>query len=169
MTASITSPPIESTVVVPRVATTAFLATAFDRVFWTYIQAFLGFLVASDTLDVSALQAAGLAAIPAVLNLLIAFAPAVPGSLPFAADVVARVARTFALSFAGLVVAGWTGVTDFRDLGDLVEAAAVASIPAALALAKALIAQRFVGGTTPALLPARLDVSPSAHTVLLAR
>lgn len=47
--------------------TKAFLLDAAERVFWTYVQAFLGLLLVSGVTDLDALQTAALAAIPAAL------------------------------------------------------------------------------------------------------
>lgn len=48
----------------------AFLLDAAERVFWTYVQAFLGLLLVSGVTDLSAVQTAALAAIPAALSAL---------------------------------------------------------------------------------------------------
>jgi len=44
-----------------------FLLDAAERVFWTYVQAFLGLLLVSGVTDLDALQAAAVAAVPAAL------------------------------------------------------------------------------------------------------
>ena len=47
--------------------TKAFLLDAAERIFWTYVQAFVGLLLVSGVTSLDALQNAAIAAIPAAL------------------------------------------------------------------------------------------------------
>lgn len=62
-------------------------------------------------------------------------------------DTVERTAATWAQTFLGLLIAGWT--TDAIDLA-VVQSAAIAAIPAALAVLKAAIARNVPGTVSPA-------------------
>lgn len=62
-------------------------------------------------------------------------------------DVAERTVATWAQTFLGLLLAGWT--TDAVDL-TLVQSAAVAAIPAALAVLKGAIAAKVPGTVSPA-------------------
>jgi hypothetical protein len=62
-------------------------------------------------------------------------------------DVAERTAATYVQAFIGLLLAGWT--TDTVDLS-LVQAAAVAAVPAALAVVKGALASRVPGTISPA-------------------
>jgi len=62
-------------------------------------------------------------------------------------DVAERTLSTYAQSFIGLLLAGWT--TDAVDL-TLVQTAAVAAVPAALAVLKGALASRVPGTISPA-------------------
>lgn len=62
-------------------------------------------------------------------------------------DVVERTVATWAQSFLGLLLAGWT--TDAVDLS-LIQSAAVSAVPAALAVLKGAVAARVPGTVSPA-------------------
>ena len=62
-------------------------------------------------------------------------------------DVIERTAATYVQAFLGLLLVGWT--TDTIDLS-IVQAAAVAAIPAALAVLKGAIASKVPGTISPA-------------------
>ena len=62
-------------------------------------------------------------------------------------DVAERAIATYLQTFLGLLLAGWT--TDTVDLS-VVQAAAVAAVPAALAVVKGALAARVPGTISPA-------------------
>ncbi len=45
-----------------------------ERTFWTYVQSFIGLLLASSVIDITTLKAAGVSAIPAALAVIKGFA-----------------------------------------------------------------------------------------------
>lgn len=72
----------------------------------------------------------------------------------YVVDLIERVASTYATAFIGLLLASGMDLTDLSSL----KAAAIAALPAALAVIKGLLA-RFVGDPgTAAILPASTPV-----------
>lgn len=120
-----------------------------EKVIATYIQAFVTVLIVSDNLDVSAAEAAAIAAIPAALTVIANGLPGVPAGLPFWVDLVYRTIRTYVVSFIGLLVAAPVFSLDLTTA----EAAAIGAIPAALAVIKAGVASKVGDDDSASLLP----------------
>ena len=130
-----------------------------ERAGWTFVQVFLGFLVANEALsnDVAALAAtAGFAAALAVVKGAITEwlrkhdITEPPSSL--AGDIALRVFFTYAQAVLAIVIVAPTTLGTWS-------AALTAAVPAALAALKGAIAAR-VGRISPATLPAELDRTP---------
>lgn len=138
----------------------AVLATLLDKVAWTYVQTVVTLLAAQDALNIGAAQAMAIAAIPAALTVLANGLPVIPAGLPFGLDLVLRVARTYAVSVIGFLVA----VPAFSLEWGILVAAATAAGPAALAAAKAALASRVGALGSGALLPADLDATQTTVT-----
>lgn len=115
-----------------------YLSSLFEKAVLTYVQAFLGLLLVGTTFDLSVATSAAVAAIPAALTVVANGLPQVAPNLPFAADLVFRTLRTYVAGFLGLLIA----VPQFTLTLDTFETAAVAAIPAALAVVKGLVAKR---------------------------
>ena len=62
-------------------------------------------------------------------------------------DTIERTVATYVQGFLGLVIAGWA--SDAVDLA-MIESAAIAAVPAALAVVKAAIARKVPGTMSPA-------------------
>jgi len=132
-----------------------------ERVVWTYVEAFAALLLVGPSIDISTATAAGMAAIPAAVTFAMNAirAAEIPAGLPFYFDLVLRIAKTYVAGFLGFLVA----LPVFRlDVG-ILSAAAMAGIPALLALLKGAAATR-LGAETPATLPARRDPLALAAT-----
>lgn len=123
-----------------------------ERVLATYFEALLGLLLASGPLDLSAAQAAAIAAVPAALAVLSANVTAltIPGGLPFYVDMAARAAKTAIQTFLGFLIAAPVFGLD----RSLLTAAAAAVLPAVLAVVKAALATRVGDHRSAALRPA---------------
>jgi len=142
-------------------AMTRRLADLAERTLATFVQAFAGALIVGGHFDLSAAQAAALAAVPAGIavlkNAIGAFLasrtadPAVRSGPAYVVDLAERTVATYAEAFAGaLLLHGTLSLT-------IAESALYAAIPAALAVVKAGLA-RFVGDpASAALLTARAD------------
>lgn len=125
-----------------------------ERTGMTYLEAFITLLLAAGSLNWSIVQVAGVAAIPAGLTVVAVGVPQVGEGLPFAIDLVLRSVRTFVVTFLGFLIAMPVFSFDWTAW----KAAAIAAVPAALAVAKGLLAST-VGNKTAALLPASLEAS----------
>jgi hypothetical protein len=130
------------------------LASLFEKTVTTYLQVFVTGLLAANYLDISVLQAAAVAAVPASLTVIANGLPQ-PDNLPFAGDLAFRTIRTYVVSFVGLMIA----VPVFSLSIDAAQAAALGAIPAALAVVKSGLASRVGNVDTAALLPFGLDPS----------
>lgn len=128
------------------------LIALFEKVVWTYLQAFLTVWTLGP-LDASTGQAAAIASIPAALTVVMNSLPAAPADLPFGADVIWRTGRTYVAGFLGFLVA----VPVFRLDYSIAVAASAAAMPAALAVAKGLIASKIGSSDSAATLPASMD------------
>lgn len=135
--------------------TKTFLADLLERATAQYLESFLGFLLVAQTLDLSAVGVAALAAIPAVLSLVknaLLELTGRGGPAPsFVVDVVERTAIAYVVSLLGLLIA-----SPELSIGVL-ESAAVAALPAALAVLKGLAAGFLGRRGSAAALPAELD------------
>jgi hypothetical protein len=131
------------------------VALFFEKVIWTFAQAFVSYLVTMSALGADAAQAATLAGIAAAGTAGLAALPLVPNGLPFATDLFFRVVRTFVVSAGTLFFAGNNGHFEL-SVGAL-EAAAVSALPVALVVAKGLLASKTGESTSAATLPSSLD------------
>lgn len=132
-----------------------------EKVVMTYIEGLISLLVISGSngaVNVSTAQAAAVAAIPAALTVIANGLPVVPIGLPFWIDAVLRTARTYVVSFIGLLVAMPVFNLDYSAF----VCALSGALPATLAAGKALIATRFGESTSAALLPVKYDVPAAA-------
>jgi hypothetical protein len=135
--------------------TKTFLADLAERATAQYLESFLGFLLMAETLDVSVIGAAALGAIPAVLslvkNLLLELSGTGTRAPNVYVDVLERAGVAYVVSLIGLLLAA--PVLSVSALS----AAAVAAVPAGLAVLKGFVAG-FVGRRgSAAALPAHLD------------
>lgn len=135
--------------------TKTFLADLLERAAAQYLESFLGFLLMAQTLDVSALGAAALGAIPAVLSLVKNLLLELSGTGTHApnvyVDVLERAGVAYVVSLIALLLAA--PVLSVSVLS----AAAVAAVPAGLAVLKGFVAG-FVGRRgSAAALPEHLD------------
>lgn len=143
---------MEPVVTVP--TTGQMLLDALERALWTYVQAFVVALLGSqffDSVDLSLVQSAAIASIPAALTVLLSFVSSwtLPASLPIGAQVLGRVVRTAGVVFLGYLVAA----PQFSLDRSLWQAAAAAAGAGVLAAIKSELAT-FVGdSTTAATLP----------------
>ena len=138
--------------------TRAFLADLAERAAAQYVESFLGFLLVADRLDLSTVGVAALAALPAVLSLLKNALLEVSGrggsAESFAVDLIERTTVAYLVSFLSILLAAPALSIGFA------QGAAVAAIPAALAVLKSAAA-RFVGRRgSAAVLPSSLDPAP---------
>jgi hypothetical protein len=124
-----------------------------EKAVTTYIEAFVALLAASTALDISIVQSAAIAAIPAAFTVIANGIPQPPTGMSFYGDLVFRTVRTYVVSFVGLLVAA--PVFEF-SLGAF-QAAAIGAIPAALAVVKGVLAGHIGNRETPALLPFKYD------------
>lgn len=135
--------------------TKTFLADLAERATAQYLESFLGFLLMASTLDVSAIGAAALAAIPAALslvkNLLLDLTGTSTAAPNVYVDVLERAGVAYVVSLIALLLAA-----PALTVGALT-AAAVAAVPAGLAVLKGFVAG-FVGRRgSAAVLPKHLD------------
>ncbi len=126
-----------------------------EKVILSYLEFFTGVMLAGGAFDVNATKAAAIAAIPTVLTAFINAINATELTLPFWPDLVWRAVRTYTAGLLGYLIA----LPVFDINMTLAAAAATAALPGALAVVKALIAER-LGSETAALLPSSLDVTP---------
>lgn len=126
-----------------------------EKVVLTFVEVFLAGLLAADTMG---FEGAARWAVPAVAAAGTVLANGLPStlSLPFSLALLYRTVRTYAVSFLALFAG--PAVVGFTAQG--AKAAAFAAIPAALTVAKGLVASRLGEQGTPALLPTALDVPP---------
>lgn len=127
-----------------------YLSSLAEKTILTYVQSFIALLVVNatnSTYNYSTATAAAVAAIPAALTVVANGLPVVAEGLPFYTDLVARTIRTYVAAFLGLLVAVPTFTLDVSSF----QAAAIAAIPAALAVIKALVAKRIGDPTTASL------------------
>jgi hypothetical protein len=126
----------------------ATLKLAAERVAATYLEAWaaLMILAANGQYNLSLVEGAAVAAIPAGANAIIAFVPAVDERLPFWYKLLFNVVRTFGVTFLGYVGALALDVGDPLDPSVLV-AAGTAGLAAALAVFKGGLS-KFVGNPT---------------------
>lgn len=129
------------------------LASFVEKVLVTFVQTFLSYFMMAGALGADAAQAAALAAIASAGTAGLAALPVVPDGLPFATDLLFRTVRTF------VVAAGtpFFAAEHFELSVSALEAAVVGAVPAALAVAKGLIAKRFGEAESPAILSKKLD------------
>lgn len=135
--------------------TRAWARSFVERVAATWIEATLAVLAATQwaDLDLPGLVAVAWATVPAGLTAAKEFLaltldrPTAPGS--WLRDMIERTGATWAVGFLTLVAAGWADKIDL----DLVQSAAWAAAPAALAVVKAAVASRVGDPRTAALLP----------------
>lgn len=115
-----------------------FVIDLLERAATTYLEALIGFLLLASTLDVSALGAAALAALPALFSVLKAgiyeFLRVRPRR-SFLAGLVERTIATYLVTFLGLVAVNPGDVATYR-------LAVVAALPAALAVLKGALGSR---------------------------
>lgn len=125
-----------------------------ERIFWTFVQAWIAFALTQSTLGIDTAKAASVAGLVAVLNVILALATdwAIPTDLPFGVLAMARVLRTWLVSVIGILLA----TPDLANISSW-KLAAIASFPAVLAAVKQLAAER-LGAKTPAILPASADL-----------
>jgi len=133
-----------------------YIMNLLERTLSTYVEAVVTFALMQDTLGVDTWKAAAISAIPAGLSLLSSGLPAVPEGLPFYVDVLLRAVRTYAVTFIGL----WIAIVPFTLDVTTAQAAALAAIPAALAIVKSGIAGMVGRSGSAALLPASSDPAP---------
>lgn len=134
------------------------IVTAAEKVFYTYIQAVIALLIVGAKYDLSAVTIAGVAALPAAFTAGLALLPNVPQGLPWAVDTVARAGRTYVASVLGFLIA----LPVFGLHYSVLAAASTAAIPAVLAVLKSAVAGQVGQLGTPALLPAKYDVTAAA-------
>ncbi len=137
------------------------IASLVERGVWTYLQALATILLAGSVITGDLATAAAVAAIPAGLTVVTAGLPTSIDGVPFAVDAVYRTARTYAVTFVGLLVAIPAFTLDYSVLA----AASTAGVTAAIAVAKTLIAQH-IGTGSAATLPGKLDVEPPDPTIV---
>lgn len=135
--------------------TRTFLADLAERAAATYLEGLIGFLIVADSLDLSAVGVAALAALPAVLSMIkntLLELTGNGGPAPtFWVDVAERTGVAYVVSFLGILLA-----SPALTIGTA-KAAVVAALPAGLAVLKG-VAARFIGRTdSAAVLPERLD------------
>ena len=135
-------------------------ASMLEKTVSTFVQVFITVFVASDTVGASTAQAAALAGVAAAMSALLGSLPIVPDGLPFSTDLFFRTARTYVISFGTLFLAANGGAFELSVTG--LQAAALAAVPAALTVAKGLLASRFGDTGTAALLPWSMD--PASFT-----
>lgn len=122
-----------------------FLLDLAERAATTYVEALLGFVLLASVLDVSALKAAAIAALPALFSVVKAAVYEFLKVRPrrsFAMDLLERTVGTYVVTFLGLVAVNPGEVATYR-------LAVVAALPAALAVVKGALAGR-VGSPTNA-------------------
>lgn len=126
-----------------------------ERMFWTFVQAFVAYAVLQTTLGVDTAQAAAMAGTAAVLTLILGILTdwAIPTDLPPGVLAMARVFRTFAVSLLTILLSA----PELKLDADAWKIALVGALPAVLAIIK-VIAAEHLGAATPALLPAKIDV-----------
>ena len=138
--------------------TKTFLADLAERALAQYLESFLGFLLMASTLDVSAIGAAALAAIPAALslvkNLLLELTGTATSAPNVYVDVLERAGVAYVVSLIGLLLAAPALTVS------ALSAAAVAAVPAALAVLKGFAAGFLGRRGSAAALPASLDPAP---------
>lgn len=135
--------------------TKTFLADLLERATAQYLESFLGFLLMAQTLDVSVVGAAALGAIPAALslvkNLLLELSGSSGPAPSLWLDVLERAGVAYVVSLIALLLAA-----PVLTVGAL-QAAAVAAVPAALAVLKGFAAGFLGRRGSAAALPAELD------------
>ncbi len=128
-----------------------------EKVIMTFLEAYAAVMVAGNAFgELGAWKAAGVAALPAALTIVINGVntfPLTPNS--FLEDLVGRTLRTYVAGFLGFFVAA----PAFGYSMNTLQAAALAGIPAAIAVAKGLISSRIGYSETAAALPTGLDNS----------
>lgn len=132
---------------------TSGLVSLAEKAVATYLQALVVALSLGDTLDLSTVQAAAFAAIPAALTVVMNALPVAPVGLPFVADVAWRAARTFVAMFLGYLVA----LPTFSLDPSVLTAASSAALAGMLAVVKGVLATRVGFGDSAAMLPRRVD------------
>lgn len=132
-----------------------------EKTISTFVQVFITVFIASDTVGSTTAQAAGLAGVAGAISALLGSLPIVPEGLPFSTDLFFRTARTYVISFGTLFLAANGGAFELSVTG--LQAAGLAAIPAALTVAKGLIASRFGDAASAALLPSSVD--PASFTL----
>lgn len=135
--------------------TSAWCRDAAERILSTYVESFVALLAVTTIgdLDLSGLAAVGWAAVPAVLTLartlLVELLDRPSRSVSWLRDTVERAAATWGASFVAVLAAGWGDKIDLS----VFQSAAVAALPAGLAVVKAAVASRVGDRSTAALLP----------------
>ena len=132
-----------------------YLITLLEKVISTFLEVFVTGLLAADALGASTAEAAAIAAIPAALTVVANGIPLVPAGLPFYVDMLFRTVRTYAVAFLGFAAAVPVFSLDYS----IAVAASTAALPAALAVAKGLLASKVGKPDTAALLPANVDTT----------
>ena len=126
-----------------------------EKTISTFVQVFITAFVASDTIGADTAQAAALAGIAAGGSALLGALPVVPDGLPFYTDLFFRVVRTYGVAAGTLFFAA--NNSNFELSVSAAQAALLAAIPAALTVAKGLVAARFGATNSAALLPSQVD------------
>lgn len=126
-----------------------------EKTISTFVQVFITVFVASDTIGADTAQAAALAGIAAGGSALLGALPVVPDGLPFYTDLFFRVVRTYGVAAGTLFFAA--NNSNFELSVSAAQAALLAAIPAALTVAKGLVAARFGATNSAALLPSQVD------------
>lgn len=141
----------------PVPSTGAALITLFEKAFSTWLEVAITLVLVRQGADltVSFLTISAVAAIPAGLTVIANGLPGVPLGLPWAADMVLRTIRTYAVTFIGLLVAVPVFSLDLSNA----KVAALGAIPAALAVIKAALASKVGNTNSAALVPARFDLA----------
>lgn len=136
------------------------VANYFERLFWTFVQTYIAYGLAQETLDLTFSEAAAMAGAAACLTVLLGTLTdwAFPTNLPFAVLGMLRVIRTLAVSTLTILL-----TAPVLDLSvDGWKVALIGSLPAVFTAIKVLAAER-IGASTPATLPAKVDALAPAN------
>lgn len=135
---------------VPLSAALAPLVVLGEKVLWTYVQAVVALLALGDTLHAGGFtQQLAIAALPAALTVLANGLPQTLADVTFAVDIAYRIARSFAVTFVGILLA----VPIFSLEPELLQSALTAGAVAALVVIKGLIAKKIGNSDNAATIP----------------
>lgn len=143
-----------------------FFASLVEKVATTFLQVFIAAWLASGALGFDGASKWVLGGVAACLTVIANAVPS-PSGLPFWPDLTLRTLRTYVVGFltlaAGAITTGLTSADPigFDTAAAIASSAAWGALPAALAVAKGLLARAVPLGTgSPAVLPTRLDSAP---------